>query len=143
MAAEDWCEIILVCGLLVDPLLSTLLGRHFLRRFAAVNGDAVTPVIEMGAERDRLRFSRAVRPLLDMVLAETDRAGRPVPAAANRAVVQEWLDQWSPAVLAAVDAFLPVFDLPTMRPVVGEAAREAVVAACEEQLERSGLELRR
>ncbi|HVW34907.1 MAG TPA: monooxygenase [Acidimicrobiia bacterium] len=143
MAAEDWCEIVLVCGLLVDPLLTALVGRHFLRRFAAVNGDAITPVIEMAAERDRQRFAKAVRPLVDMVLAETDRAGRPVPAAANRAVLQEWLDRWAPAVLAAVDAFLPVFDLPSMRPVVGEEARAAVVAACEEQLERSGLELRR
>jgi hypothetical protein len=143
MAGEDWCEIVLVCGLLVDPLLSTLVGRHFFRRFASVNGDAVTPVIAMGAERDRLRYQRAVRALVELVLADTDRAGRPVPAAANREVVQEWIDAWAPPVLAAVDAFLPVFDLPSMRPVVGDAARDAVVAECGQQLERSGLELRR
>ena len=143
MAAEDWCEIVVVCALLVDPLLATLVGRHFFRRFASVNGDAVTPVIAMAAERDRLRYLRAVRAVVEMVTADTDRAGRPVPAAANRAVLQEWVDDWGPPVLSAVDAFLPVFDLPSMRPVVGEAARDVVVAEFGQQLERFGLELRR
>jgi propane 2-monooxygenase small subunit len=143
MASEDWCEIVVVCGLLVDPLLSTLAGRHFFRRFASVNGDAVTPVIAMTAERDRLRYLRAVRELVEMVTSETDRAGRPVPVAANREILQDWIDLWGPPVLAAVDAFLPVFDLPSMRPVVGEEARDAVVAGCATELERFDLELRR
>ena len=143
MAAEDWCEIVVVCGLLVDPLLSTLAGRHFFRRFASVNGDAVTPAISISAERDRLRFLHAVRGLVEMVTSDNDRAGRGVPAAANRETLQDWIDLWGPPVLAAVDAFLPVFDLPSMRPVVGEEARHAVVAGCAEQLERFDLELRR
>jgi methane monooxygenase component A beta chain/propane monooxygenase small subunit len=142
MAADDWCEIVVVCGLLVDPLLSTLVGRHFFRRFASVNGDPVTPVIAISAERDRLRFFRAVREIVEMVTAETDRAGQPVPAADNREVLQDWVDLWGPQVLAAVDAFLPVFDLPSMRPVVGEEARDVVVAGCAEQLERFELKLR-
>jgi methane monooxygenase component A beta chain/propane monooxygenase small subunit len=142
MAADDWCEIVVVCGLLVDPLLSTLVGRHFFRRFASVNGDPVTPVIAISAERDRLRFFRAVREIVEMVTAETDRAGQPVPAADNRQVLQDWIDLWGPQVLAAVDGFLPVFDLPTMRPVVGEEARDVVVAGCAEQLERFELKLR-
>ena len=143
MAADDWCEIVVVCGLLVDPLVSTLVGRHFFRRFASVNGDAVTPVIAMTAERDRLRYLRAVQTIVEMVTSDGDRVGRPVPAAANREILQEWIDVWAPPVLAAADAFLPVFDLPTMRPLVGEAARDVVVAECAQQLERFGLELRR
>jgi methane monooxygenase component A beta chain/propane monooxygenase small subunit len=143
MAAEDWCEIVVVCGLLIDPLLSTLAGRHFFRRFASVNGDSVTPVISITAERDRLRYLRAVRGLVEMVTSETDRAGTAVPAAANREILQDWIDRWSPLVLAAVDAFLPVFDLPSMRPVVGEEARDIVVAGCATELERFDLELRR
>jgi methane monooxygenase component A beta chain/propane monooxygenase small subunit len=142
MAAEDWCEIVVVCGLLVDPLLSTFVGRHFFRRFASVNGDPVTPVIAITAERDRLRFLRAVRALVEMVTADADRSGRAVPAAANRAVLQDWLDDWAPPVRAALDAFLPVFDLPTMRPVVGEEARDVVVKECAAELERFDLELR-
>ena len=77
-----------------------------------------------------------------MVTAETDRSGRPVPAAANRAVIQDWIDDWVPPVRAALDAFLPVFDLPTMRPVVGEEARDVVVKECAAELERFDLELR-
>lgn len=143
MAAEDWCEIVVVLGLLVDPLLSTLIGRHFFRRFASVNGDPVTPVIAMTAERDRIRYLKAVRTIVEMVTAETDRAGRAVPAAQNREILQDWIDRWGPPVRAAVDAFLPVFDLPTMRPVVGEEARDAVIAGCTAELERFNLELRR
>lgn len=142
MAADDWCEILVVCGLLIDPLLSTLVGRHFFRRFASVNGDPITPVIAMGAERDRQRYLQAVRGLVEMVTADTDRAGRAVPAAANREVLQDWIDAWAPPVRAAVDAFLPAFDLPTMRPATGEEAREAVVAACEAELDRFELKLR-
>ena len=142
MAAEDWCEIVVVCGVLVDPLLSTLVGRHFFRRFASVNGDPVTPVIAIAAERDRLRYLKAVRTLMELVTAEADRAGRPVPAAANRAVLQDWIDAWGPPVRAAVDAFLPVFDLPSMRPVVGEDARDLIVTGCVAELERFDLELR-
>jgi methane monooxygenase component A beta chain/propane monooxygenase small subunit len=78
-----------------------------------------------------------------MVTAETDRAGRAVPVAENREVLQDWIDRWAPPVRAAVDAFLPVFDLPTMRPVVGEEARDAVIAGCTAELERFNLELRR
>jgi methane monooxygenase component A beta chain/propane monooxygenase small subunit len=83
-----------------------------------------------------------VREIVGMVTAETDRAGQPVPASDNRGVLQDWIDLWAPQVLAAVDAFLPVFDLPTMRPVVGEQARDLVVAECAEQLERFELKLR-
>ena len=43
---------------------------------------------------------------------------------------------------AALEAVLPVFDLPTMRPVVGEEARDVVVAECAAELERFDLELR-
>jgi methane monooxygenase component A beta chain/propane monooxygenase small subunit len=107
-----------------------------------VNGDPVTPVITMGAERDRRRFLQAVRGLVEMVTAETDRAGHPVPAAANRQVLQDWIDCWAPPVRAALDAFLPVFDLPTMRPAIGEEAREAVFTACEAELDRFDLKLR-
>ncbi len=143
MAAEDWCEIVVVCGLLIDPLLSTLAGRHFFRRFASVNGDAVTPAIAITAERDRLRYlRRGAGPRRDGHLRHRPGRGA-VPAAANREILQDWIDLWGPQVLAAVDAFLPVFDLPSMRPMVGEEARDAVVAGCAEQLERFDLELRR
>ena len=142
MAAQDWCEVVVVCGLLVDPLLSTLVDRHFFRRFASVNGDPVTPVIAITAERDRLRYQKAVRTLVEMVTADSDRSGRPVPGVANRAVLQDWIDDWVPPLRAALDAFLPVFDLPTMRPVVGEEARDVIVKDCAVELERFDLELR-
>lgn len=140
MACEDWGEIAVVCGLLLDPLLMAFVMRHFFRRFASVNGDAVTPAIALMGERDRARYQAAVRALVEMSLSGPDRNGRAVPIAANRAVLQEWVDEWAPPVLAAVDAFLSIYDLPTMRPGLGDPARVAVVADCETLLERFGLE---
>ena len=83
-----------------------------------------------------------MRGLVEMVTVETDRSGQAVPAAANRAVIQDWIDDWTPPMRAALEAVLPVFDLPTMRPVVGEEARDVVVAECAAELERFDLELR-
>jgi hypothetical protein len=138
---EDWCEVAVVCGLLLDPLLYGFVVRHFLRRFAPLNGDAVTPVLALTAERDRDRYRAAIVALVQMVLATADRKGRPVPDVENRGVLQEWIDEWAPLVLAAVDAFAPVYDLPTMRPQTAETARKLVVEDCQETLERLGLEL--
>ena len=142
MTVEDWCEVAVVCGLLLDPLFHGFVMRHFFRRFAPVNGDVVTPVIAMVAERDRLRYLAAVRALVEMTLCESDRQGRPVPAAENRATLQDWIDVWAPRVMAAVAAFVPVYDLPTMRPQEGDVARELVTRDCEELLARFDLEFR-
>jgi methane monooxygenase component A beta chain/propane monooxygenase small subunit len=140
MITEDWCETWLVVALLVEPLLATFVLSRFFRRVAPLNGDIVTPLITQTAERDRARHLAAATELLTMVLSETDRADRPVPRVHNLAVVQEWVDEWTPMVLAAMDAFVPVYALPVVS-VDATSARRSVVSGTAERLAGFGLRL--
>ncbi len=139
LAVDDWCEMVLMTNLVVEPLVTSLIGSEFFRRLAPWHGDAVTPVIEMTAEADRIRNRSATRALATLLTADCDRDGRPVPAARNREIMQGWVDSWYPDALAAVDAFLPAFDLAPMPGGLGGQARERVVTATEGVLEQAGL----
>jgi len=141
IACRDWAEVVVVTNLLVDPLLTNLMISKFFRRLAPLHGDVVTAVISMTAESDRARNRAGAVEFVTMVTAEADREGRVVPAAANRAVLQEWIDQWSPLVLEAVDAFVPVFGLAPCYAVDPDTARAEVVAECVELLAGLGLSL--
>lgn len=139
MSAGDWCEMVLITNLVVEPLFTAFMGSEFFRRLAPWHGDVVTPVIEMTAEADRVRNRTATRQLAVMLTAETDREGRPVPAAQNREIMQGWVDSWYPDVLAAVDGFRPVFDRAPVAGGVGGQARERVLAHTQDVLELVGL----
>ncbi|MEW6475213.1 MAG: monooxygenase [Actinomycetota bacterium] len=141
MATDDWGEMVIVTALLFEPLLSAFVTSQFLRRHAALNGDILTPAIILTAERDRARNRAATVALVELLLGPSDRKGRPVPAGHNRDVLQDWIDHWAPLVLEAVDAFVPVFDLPPARGPSAAAARERVVAGCHDLLCDAGLEL--
>lgn len=138
---RDWAEVVVVTNLLLDPLLSNLAVSKFFRRFAPLHGDLVTPVISMTAENDRVRNLAGAVEFVKMMTVEQDREGRPVPGGQNRATIQGWIDHWASPILAAVDAFMPVFDLPPVRPVTAEAARDAVVAECRDLLAELDLTL--
>lgn len=130
---------ILMTNLVVEPLCTALIGSEFFRRLAPLHGDVVIPVIEMTAEADRRRNRAATQALVKMLIADTDRAGHPVPAARNRELIQGWVDSWYPDALAAVDAFLPVFDAAPAGSVSGECARQRVVDTTADILELAGL----
>ena len=138
LSLHDWGEVIMMTNLVVEPLLATLIGSEFFRRLAGLHGDPVIPVIEMTVEADRRRNRAATLALAKMLTADTDRAGSPVPATQNRAVIQGWIDSWYPEALAAVDAFLPVFDVVTTGSGIGEQARQRVVSTTEDILESAG-----
>ena len=139
MSVHDWCEMVLMTNLVVEPLVTALIGSEFFRRLAPWHGDAVTPVIEMTAEADRIRNRAATRRLVDLLTADRDRDGRPVPGAQNLATMQSWVDSWYPDALAAVDGFLPAFDRAPVPGGLGGQARERVVTATADLLEQSGL----
>jgi methane monooxygenase component A beta chain/propane monooxygenase small subunit len=100
LACRDWGEIDLVVNLLVEPLLSTLLTRELVLRFAPRFGDSVTPVIEQGAEADREMRLASAKELVRFLRAQDP---------ANDAVIARWIAAWLPDVAAAVEAFEPVF----------------------------------
>lgn len=141
MGCCDWGEISVVAGLLVEPLLGAFVTSEFLRRTSAVNGDILTGAIILTVERDRARNRAALSALVELVTSPADRKGRPVPASHNVEVLQGWIDAWTPEVVAALDAFAPVFDLAPRQSQQAVTAREGVLADCAELLTSLGLVL--
>lgn len=141
LSLHDWGEMILMTNLVVEPLCTALIGSEFFRRLAPLHGDVVIPVIEMTAEADRRRNRAATQALVKMLIADTDRAGHPVPAARNRELIQGWVDSWYPDAMAAVDAFLPVFDAVPAGTGFGERARQQVVGTTADILALAGLQV--
>ena len=139
LSLHDWNEMVLMTNLVVEPLFTSLVGSEFFRRLAPLHGDVVTPVIEMTAEADRLRNRRATMALVKLVSSDADREGKPVPGAQNMRVVQGWVDSWYPDAVAAVDGFLPVFDLAPAWADGGASARKRVLANTQEVLHSAGL----
>lgn len=103
MASRDWGEINFVINLIYEPLVATLFTRELLSRFAAHHGDTVTPVIAAGAEADsELRIASAKA--LVTFLLEQDPG--------NAAVMNGWIQTWTPRASAAARALAPLFERP-------------------------------
>ena len=105
MANRDWAELTMGLNLVVGPLLQQLAVSELVRRNALPNRDAVSAHIVMTAERDRRRNLAATQALAELAV----EASNP-DAAANRAVIQGWLDDWSRRADAAAVALAPAFD---------------------------------
>ncbi|MDP7704827.1 monooxygenase [Mycobacterium sp. TY815] len=141
MAVTDWGEMLLITNLVVEPLYAALVGSEFFRRLAPLHGDVVTPVIEMTNEIGRARSKEMALQLVRLLTSDTDRAGRQVPAAQNRETLQAWVNSWYPDAIAAVDAFLPLFDSVPAGAARREQARQRVLHNCRDLLERAGLQI--
>jgi hypothetical protein len=127
----DWGELIVVCGLLVEPLLGDLVRSELLLRGALRAADPITPAIIRNAQREGSWWS-------DFSLAFTQFAAGDVEhSAANRTVIDGWLGDWEPEVMKAVDALESVFD---GAPTVDFAdARAKVLATHEAMTAATGL----
>lgn len=99
----DWGEMILVCGLLVEPLLGNLVRRELLLRGALRAADPVTPAVVRNAQREGGWWNDFALAFTRFTVDDAEHAE------ANRALVEGWLAAWEPEVLAAVDALEPVF----------------------------------
>jgi propane 2-monooxygenase small subunit len=139
LSLTDWGEIVTMTNLVVDPMVTTLIGSEFFRRLAPLHGDVVTSVIEMTVEADRARNLAATQQLARMVLASSDRAANRIDCDHNLAVLQSWVDSWYPMVVEAVDAFVPVFDRVQVGEVRGVDAKARVLTNTRELLEEHGL----
>jgi hypothetical protein len=100
-------------NLVVAPILSEVGLSQLVRRTGPFCGDSVTPFIVGTSERDRRRNLAYTEELVRMVTAEAVEARQ-----ANRAVIVEWLERWTPEVLDATRALRPVFGFP-VAPRVG------------------------
>jgi len=115
LETTDWAELAVVTNLILDPILAEVGLSQLVRGFGPFHGDSVTPLIVSTVERDRRRNLAWTEEFVRMVTGQSPR-GREVPAAEdNRAVIQQWLDVWTPLVLDATHALAPVYDLPPLQ----------------------------
>lgn len=99
IATNDWAEIALMTNLVVAPILSQIALGTLVRQPATLNGDPVTPMIIMTAERDRRRNLAYALEFLRMVTADD------VPAKTeNTDVISAWMRAWRPRVVTAAEA---------------------------------------
>jgi propane monooxygenase small subunit len=70
---------------------------------AALQGDFVTPTIMGCGEADTAREQRGARALFRML------ADDPEHGAANKALMQQWLDEWVPVSLEAAHQLQPIW----------------------------------
>lgn len=107
IAFDDWAELAVVTNLIFDPLVTEIGVSQLVRRLAPFHGDFVTPMIVTTTERDRRRNQAWTEALVRLVTADGLDA-----ADANKAVIQGWLDEWTPPVRRAAHAMADRYRLP-------------------------------
>ncbi|NEB79138.1 toluene hydroxylase [Streptomyces sp. SID14478] len=109
-AITDWAEALFATNLVFEPLVGELFRSQLVLQIAARNGDYVTPTIIGAGENDYdrdLRYSRA----LFALLLDDDTHG-----ADNKAVLQQWLERWTPVSLDAARRLQPLWSQPAEKP---------------------------
>lgn len=99
----DWGEVIVVCGLVVEPLLGNLVRRELLLRGAHRAADPVTPAVIRVAQREGDWWRDFAAAFTRFAVAD------PTHGDANRALVARWLADWEPETAAAVEGLEGVF----------------------------------
>jgi hypothetical protein len=90
--------------LCMDRLFGELAKVEYFSRFAAANGDTVTPIIIASSEADTARTMRFTTELLHHVVRD------PTHGESNKQVINGWIAKWQEYSIAACDAFAPVFE---------------------------------
>jgi propane 2-monooxygenase small subunit len=110
-AIRDWCEAIVAANLAFEPLLGELFRSSFVMAAAAANGDFVTPtimgVVESDFERDLAYTKELIR-----WLTHDERH-----AAANRALLRDWLSEPIAMSLRAARSLAPIWSEAEHSPV--------------------------
>jgi propane monooxygenase small subunit len=102
-ATRDWAEAFFATTLVFEPLVGELFRSHFLMQTAAPQGDYVTPTLIGAGEADVARDQRGARRLYGMLVSD------PEHGEANRALLQEWVQAWTPLSVKAGRDLQPVW----------------------------------
>jgi Methane/Phenol/Alkene Hydroxylase len=139
LETTDWAEVAVVTNLILDPILAEVGLSQLVRAFGPFHGDSVTPLIVSTVERDRRRNLAWTQEFVRMVTAQNTH-GSEVPAAEEKcAVIQHWLDTWTPVVLDATLALAPVYDVPPIHVVAFDDALNGAIARQERIVSVLGL----
>jgi propane 2-monooxygenase small subunit len=103
---RDWAEAFFVAAVVFEPLVGELFRSEFIMQAAAPQGDFVTPTLMGAGESDTARDARVARGLFGM-LANDEQHGEE-----NRATMESWLKEWTPASIAAGRAMQPIWSQP-------------------------------
>ncbi len=126
-------EVVVATNLCFDRIFGELAKVEYFSRFAAANGDVVTPIIIASSEADTARTLRWTVALMQPLLND------PLEAKHNRELVGEWLDRWTDESRAAAEAFRPVFEQAPSRPTTFDEAMQRVEEKRAAVLEPLGL----
>ncbi|HEX3826411.1 MAG TPA: hypothetical protein VHV82_03980 [Sporichthyaceae bacterium] len=102
-ASRDWVEIVLITGLVIEPILGRLAKAELFSRSAPTFGDAATPTVLAQSVRAAERAASTASALARLVCVDETHAD------ANKAVINGWLATWEPRVAAAAEAFAANF----------------------------------
>jgi methane monooxygenase component A beta chain/propane monooxygenase small subunit len=122
IALNDWMEVVVATNLCFDQLFGELTKVAYFSRFAAANGDVVTPIIIASAEADTSRTRTWTAALVEHVLAD------PTHGASNREILTGWIRKWNEHAHRACTAFAPAFELVPKKPATFAEAMAAVEA---------------
>ena len=100
---RDWAQAWFATAVVFEPLVGELFRSGFVMHAAALQGDFITPAIMGCGESDCAREQRGARALFRM-LADDEQHG-----AANKELMQCWLDEWVPVSLAAAQQLQPIW----------------------------------
>ena len=100
---RDWVQAFFATTVVFEPLVGELFRSGFVMHAAALQGDFVTPTVMGCGESDAARDQRGARALFRML------ADDPEHGAANRVLMQEWLQEWIPVSLEAGAQLQPIW----------------------------------
>jgi propane monooxygenase small subunit len=100
---RDWAQAFFATSVVFEPLVGELFRSGFVMQAAALQGDFVTPTIMGCGESDTAREQRGARALFRMLADDAEHG------AANKALMQEWLNEWVPVSLAAAQGLQPIW----------------------------------
>jgi hypothetical protein len=133
IASFDWMEVLVAINLCFDRLFGELAKVEYFSRFAAANGDIVTPIIIASSEADTARTMRWTTTLFQHLLNDETHGAK------NKEIITGWVEKWQQYSLDACDAFAPVFDQAATKPGTYKSAMARVEAKQAAFLKNLGL----
>jgi propane monooxygenase small subunit len=110
-AVGDWAELLFATNVVFESLVGVLFRSDLVMQISARNGDYITPTLIGAGENDYARDLRYSRVLFSQL------ANDETHAAANREILQGWLDKWAPVSASAARQLQPIWSQPGERAI--------------------------
>lgn len=133
IASNDWMEIVVAVNLCFDRIFGDLVKKQFFGRFAAANGDLITPMLVASAEGDDARTLSWTRELMGHLVKDNKHGAH------NTNQLNAWIEKWDDLAYDAAEAFAPAFGEAPNKPQTFANALARVSADRNEFLGELGL----